>query len=92
MALLIMTLLYDTGESALPRRLWLLLLTHAVGLLENHDVIFNDRQISTMMNCLAQLEISHKHDIYLKDVKSEDLSTIRLSLARSMARAMMYIK
>ncbi len=89
-AQLVMTLIVDTGRSAFPRRFWLLLLTHAVGLLEQHNVAFSNKQLSVMMNCLVQLEVSHRN--YLQGIDDSHLDVIRLSLSRNMARAMMYIK
>src|SRR5690606_16033777 len=71
-----------------PRRFWMVLLMHAVPLLENtQDLIFDSQQTFTLMNALEELCVSHRSDEYLKGIHSNNIQIVRLALARNLSRA-----
>jgi hypothetical protein len=72
-----------------PRRFWMVLLMHAVTLLENNQEIFDSQQTFTLMNALEELCVSHRSDEYLKGIHSNNIQIVRLALARNLSRALL---
>uniref|UniRef100_A0AAY4C7C5 Nuclear pore complex protein Nup85 n=1 Tax=Denticeps clupeoides TaxID=299321 RepID=A0AAY4C7C5_9TELE len=75
-----------------PQNFWMTLLTDALPLLEQKEVIFSTEQTHELMNCLEEL-ISVKavenqdHLMQDEDVETTKLELLRLALARNLAMA-----
>ncbi|KAM5274050.1 nuclear pore complex protein Nup85 isoform 2-T2 [Ctenodactylus gundi] len=77
-----------------PRSFWMTLLTDALPLLEQKQVIFSAEQTYELMRCLEDLTLrkSEHADLDVQQLQDDDIETtkvemLRLALARNLARA-----
>lgn len=74
-----------------PRNLWMTLLTDALPLLEQKEVIFSVDQTYELMSCLEELNLGTKPDSNQidqdDDIESTKTELLRLALARNLAMA-----
>uniref|UniRef100_A0A8C1ENU0 Nuclear pore complex protein Nup85 n=1 Tax=Cyprinus carpio carpio TaxID=630221 RepID=A0A8C1ENU0_CYPCA len=73
-----------------PRSLWMTLLTDALPLLEQKEVIFSVDQTYELMSCLEELNLGTKDSNQTdqdEDIESTKTELLRLALARNLAMA-----
>uniref|UniRef100_A0A672M1G2 Nuclear pore complex protein Nup85 n=1 Tax=Sinocyclocheilus grahami TaxID=75366 RepID=A0A672M1G2_SINGR len=73
-----------------PRSLWMTLLTDALPLLEQKEVIFSVDQTYELMSCLEELNSGTKHSNLTdqdEDIESTKTELLRLALARNLTMA-----
>ncbi|MGH0153650.1 UNVERIFIED_CONTAM: hypothetical protein FKN15_025439 [Acipenser sinensis] len=75
-----------------PRSFWMTLLTDALPLLEQKQVIFSADQTYELMHCLEELvsgktEPSEKRTVQEEDIETTKVELLRLALARNLAAA-----
>ncbi|RXN01065.1 Nuclear pore complex protein Nup85 [Acipenser ruthenus] len=75
-----------------PRSFWMTLLTDALPLLEQKQVIFSADQTYELMHCLEELmsgktEPSEKRNVQEEDIETTKVELLRLALARNLAAA-----
>lgn len=73
-----------------PRSFWMTLLTDALPLLEQKQVIFSAEQTYELMRCLEDLTLErpmHGNPEAQDDVEATKIEILRLALARNLARA-----
>ncbi|XP_066560427.1 nuclear pore complex protein Nup85 [Amia ocellicauda] len=75
-----------------PRSFWMTLLTDALPLLEQKQVIFSVEQTYELMHCLEELTTgktlpSDRHLVQDEDIEATKIELLRLALARNLAAA-----
>uniref|UniRef100_W5N743 Nuclear pore complex protein Nup85 n=1 Tax=Lepisosteus oculatus TaxID=7918 RepID=W5N743_LEPOC len=75
-----------------PKNFWMTLLTDALPLLEQKQVIFSAEQTYELMHCLEELtsgadDSKDEHVGHVEDIKTTKIELLRLALARNLASA-----
>jgi len=78
------------AKTLAPRRYWIRLLREIVPLLEASPILFDLDQTELLMCSLEDITSAHYSKGYTGDVSADELSAIRLALARNRARALCF--